>query len=61
MLLIIAGFIMVRSYGGIVRMLRCYDGIVRIGSRCFDREEHMVTRIIVLPSTASYATPELDV
>ena len=27
----------------------------------FDREEHMVTRIIVQPSTASYATPELDV
>ena len=95
MLLIIVGFIMVR----------CYDGIVRIGSRCssssssssspsssssssswfavtmallgyydvtmlrwhcyreplFDREEHMVTRIIVQPSTASYATPELDV
>ena len=51
MLLIIVGFIMVR----------CYDGIVRIGSRCSDRDEQMVTRIIVLPSTASYATPELDV
>ena len=51
MLLIIVGFIMVR----------CYGGFVRIGSRCSDREEQMVTRIIVLPSTASYATPELDV